>query len=73
MNTYRNLYPQIIGFENLYLAFCKARKGDHDRPEVAAFELNLEADLFQLEDELAAGSTCRVPIATSISASASCG
>ena len=54
MKTYRNLYPQIIDFENLYLAFRKARKGKRDRPEVAAFELDLEANLFQLQDELAA-------------------
>ena len=53
MKTYRNLYPQIIDFENLYLAFRKARKGKRDRPEVAAFEFDLEANLFQLQEELA--------------------
>ncbi len=42
MKTYRNLYAQIISFENLYLAFRKARKGKRSRPEVAAFELDLE-------------------------------
>ena len=42
MKTYRNLYAQIISFENLYLAFRKARKGKRGRPEVAAFELDLE-------------------------------
>ena len=42
MKTYRNLYPQIISFENLYLAFRKARKGKRGRPEVAAIELDLE-------------------------------
>ena len=39
MKTYRDLYPQIISFENLYHAFRKARNGKHDRAEVAAFEL----------------------------------
>ena len=42
MKTYRNLYPQIISFENLYLAFRKARKGQRGRPEVVAIELDLE-------------------------------
>ena len=53
MKTYRNLYGQIASFENLYLAFRKARKGKRDRAEVAAFELDLEANLFQLQEELA--------------------
>jgi len=54
MKTYRNLYGQIVSFENLYLAFRKARKGKRGRHEVAAFELDLEANLFQLQEELAA-------------------
>ena len=54
MKTYRHLYAQIVSFENLYLAFRKARKGKRDRPEVAAFELDLEANLFQLQEDLAA-------------------
>jgi retron-type reverse transcriptase len=53
MKTYRSLYPQIISFENLYLAFRKARKGKRDRREVAAFELDLEPHLFRLQAELA--------------------
>jgi len=53
LKTYRNLYAQIIEFENLYLAFRKARKGKRDRAEVAAFEMDLEANLFQLQEELA--------------------
>jgi retron-type reverse transcriptase len=54
MKTYRTLYPQIVDFENLYLAFRKARKGKRNRLEVAAFEFDLEANLFQLQEELAA-------------------
>ena len=52
MKTYRNLYPQLIAFENLYRAFRKARKGKRNRPEVATFELDLERNLFQLQQEL---------------------
>jgi retron-type reverse transcriptase len=54
VKTYRNLYPQIISFENLYHAFRKARKGKRDRREVASFELDLEPHLFRLQEELAA-------------------
>lgn len=52
MQSYRNLYPIITAFTNLYTAFCKARKGKRNRPEVAAFEIDLEANLFQLQEEL---------------------
>jgi len=50
--TYRNLYPQICAFENLYLAFHKARRGKRSRTDVATFEFNLELELVRLEDEL---------------------
>ena len=42
MKTYRNLYPQIISFENSCLNDRKACKGKRGRAEVAAIELNLE-------------------------------
>jgi RNA-directed DNA polymerase len=53
LKSYRHLFPQLIDFENLYLAFRKARKGKRDRAEVAAFEFDLETNLFQLQEELA--------------------
>lgn len=52
MKTYRHLYEPITDFANLYAAFRKARRGKRSRPEVAAFELNLEENLFQLQSEL---------------------
>jgi hypothetical protein len=52
MKTYKRLYPRIYDFENLYLAFRKARKGKRSRPDVAAFEFNLEFELPQLQEEL---------------------
>lgn len=52
MQTYRHLYPTITAFANLHTAFRKARKGKRDRPEVAVFEVDLEANLFQLQEEL---------------------
>lgn len=50
--TYRDLYSTITSFENLYLAWRKARKGKRGQPEVAAFEFGLERNLFQLQEEL---------------------
>jgi len=47
-------YPQVYDFSNLYTAFRKARRGKRSRPEVAAFEYNLEAELLSLRDELSA-------------------
>lgn len=46
-------YLQVYDFPNLYASFRKARRGKRSRPEVAAFEYNLEAELFGLRDELA--------------------
>ena len=54
MKTYKRLYPRIYDFENLYWAFRKARKGKRSRPDVAAFEFNLELELRRLQEELAA-------------------
>jgi len=49
MKTYKNLYPQIYHFGNLYVAFLAARKGKRDRAAVASFEFDLEHHLVQLE------------------------
>ncbi|MCP4543142.1 MAG: RNA-dependent DNA polymerase [Chloroflexi bacterium] len=51
--TFKHLYPQVYAFENLYKAFRKARLGGKRKKErVAAFELDLEENLWQLHDEL---------------------
>lgn len=52
MKTYKNLYPQISAFDNLYWAFRAARKAKRNRVAVASFEFNLEHNLLQLADEL---------------------
>jgi RNA-directed DNA polymerase len=51
--TYKNLYVQICGFENLYQAHRRARKGGkRKRAEVAEFEHNLGENLLRLQAEL---------------------
>ena len=51
--TYKNLYPLICGFDNLYLAHRSARRGGKRKhPEVALFEHDLGENLLRLQREL---------------------
>lgn len=52
MKTYRHLYRQIYSFENLYLAYRKARKGKRGREGPADFERIQEEELLSLQEEL---------------------
>ncbi len=52
LKTYKNLYPQIYSFENLYLAYRAARRGKRDRVAVASFEFDLEHNLLELQADL---------------------
>lgn len=52
MKTYRNIYPQIYDFENLYAAYRAARRGKRGRYEVMRFEQRVEDQLFRLQEEL---------------------
>ena len=52
MKTYKNLYPQVCAWENLYLAYRKARKGKRGREPAATFEFDLEDNLLRLLREL---------------------
>ncbi|MBI2666148.1 hypothetical protein HYX13_00900 [Candidatus Woesearchaeota archaeon] len=52
MKTYRNLYQKICSYENLFLAFRKARKGKTLLPYVIAFEQHLDDNLLELRTEL---------------------
>jgi hypothetical protein len=50
--TYNNLYHNICSFENLHLAYLKARKCKRYRKEVLLFSSNLEENLINLQKEL---------------------
>ncbi len=52
MKTYRNLYPQVCDFSNLYWAYRAARRGKRKRPEAASFEMVQEEELLALQEEL---------------------
>jgi RNA-directed DNA polymerase len=47
-----NLWPQIISFENLLIAARKAQRGKRFRPNVLAFNDQLEPQLFGLQQAL---------------------
>lgn len=49
------LFGRIAGFGHLLSAYRQARRGKRHRPDVAAFELNLEPELLRLQRELVAG------------------
>jgi len=52
MKRYGNLWPQIIDFENLLCAANQAQQGKRYRPNVLAFNFNLDQELLQLQREL---------------------
>lgn len=52
MKTYKNLYPRVYRFSNLYNAYRAARKGKRDRIAVASFEFDLEQNLLTLSEKL---------------------
>lgn len=58
MKRFGFLWDKIISFENLLLAYKKARKGKQNRDDVALFGLNLEKELFQLQQELRNKTYC---------------
>lgn len=52
MKTYNNLYGKLCSFDNLGIAFRKAKKGKTKKWYVREFEENLEKELLQLKYEL---------------------
>ncbi|MBI1880322.1 MAG: hypothetical protein HYR94_19230 [Chloroflexi bacterium] len=53
MKTYRQLYSKVCDWDNLYLAYRKARRGKRSKPPAATFEYNQETNLLELQQELA--------------------
>ena len=54
METYTNVFQNIISSEHLFTAWDAFKRGKRARPDVQAFERDLEENLFQLHRELAA-------------------
>jgi RNA-directed DNA polymerase len=56
VKTYKHLFEQVWAFDNLLDAFHQARRGKRSKASVAAFEYDLERNVFTLEQELREGS-----------------
>lgn len=52
MNTFKNLYPQIYSWNNLVLAWRKARQNKRYTPAAASFEQNLDSELLAIQAAL---------------------
>jgi retron-type reverse transcriptase len=52
MKRHGSLWPQVVSFGNLLCAARLARRGKRNRPNVAAFEMNLERELCVVQEEL---------------------
>jgi len=55
MKRLDGLWPQMVAFENLWLAWRKARRGKSRTAGAVAFELELETNLLALQRELENG------------------
>lgn len=54
--TFRNLWPELVSFENLWRAYLAARRRKRARPAVAAYELDADTRLLRLQERLDAGA-----------------
>jgi len=52
VRSYNNLWIGLVSFENLLLAASKAQKGKRFKENTAKFNLNLEKELFEIQEEL---------------------
>jgi len=55
MKSYTCFWSKLISFKNLYLAYKKARKAKPNSIEVLIFSMNIEKNLFALQEELISG------------------
>ncbi|MFA6476442.1 MAG: reverse transcriptase/maturase family protein [Candidatus Paceibacterota bacterium] len=52
MRVYNNLFDKIVNLENLFQAWEEFKRGKQKKPDVLAFEKNLEQNIFQLHRDL---------------------
>lgn len=55
MKRLADLWPRVVAFDNLWLAWRRARRGKSRSASAVAFEWNLEANLLALQQELRSG------------------
>jgi len=64
MKTYRDLYCDLCSYNNLFLAYKKARKHKTLKPYVVEFERNLKDNLLGLRTELLLHAYKPLPLKT---------
>ncbi|MEW6328921.1 MAG: reverse transcriptase domain-containing protein [Candidatus Micrarchaeota archaeon] len=64
MKSYRNLFGRLCDYDNLLLAFKKAKKRKSKKQYVIDFEKNLQNELFKLQWELLTGTYRPRPLTT---------
>jgi retron-type reverse transcriptase len=52
--TFRHLYEEVVSFDNLWLAYCKTRRGKRYQEPAACFDMDAGENLIQLQRELTA-------------------
>ena len=52
MKAHKNLFDKICSFQNLHLAYLKARKNKRYKKSILEFGYNLEENLLELQKEL---------------------
>lgn len=52
MKTYKNLYFQVLDFQNLLKSYYQARRCKSKKKYIIVFEWNLEKNLFDIQDKL---------------------
>lgn len=50
--TFKNLYVKVADFENLWQAYCKARRNKRYKEPAAWFAMNIERNMLELHKEL---------------------
>ena len=66
METYRDLYTKLCSYDNLELAWMRARKGKTLKEYVIEFESNLDWNMNQLKHELETFTYSPAPLTTFI-------
>lgn len=51
-----HIKERVLDLDNLYLAYCKARRGKQQKQEVIDFAANLDANIIRLRDALESGN-----------------
>jgi RNA-directed DNA polymerase len=62
MKTYKNIYNKISSFQNIFLAYLKAKKGKSKKLDVLMFEENLLKNVKTLQKELITQTYYPIPL-----------